>query len=173
MQLMNNRSIQLLLVDKSAANHPETTVRQSPAIKGAEVDASALQPGQLHEAQRSVLISLQNHWHGLIIFLTYPEVPMDNNSAERAIRNPVIGRKNYYGSGSIWSAELAAMMFSQLQTSELWKLNPRHWLQAYLTACAESGGTAPADLTPFLPWSMSEDRRQQLAKPPPGGQNTS
>jgi len=174
MQLMNNRSIQLLLADKSAANSSETTVRRSPAIKGAdEVDAPALQPGQLHEAQRNVLISLQNHWQGLIIFLTHPEVPMDNNSAERAIRNPVIGRKNYYGSGSIWSAELAAMMFSQLQTIELWKLNPRHWLQAYLTACAELGGTAPADLTPFLPWSMSKDRRQQLAKPPPGSQNTS
>lgn len=81
---------------------------------------------------------------------------MDNNSAERAIRNPVLGRKNYYGSGSIWSAELAAMMFSQLQTIELWQLNPRHWLQDYLTACAKLGGIAPADLTPFLPWSMSE-----------------
>ena len=173
MQLISNRSIQLLLADKSATNSSEA-VQQSPEIIGAgDIDASAPQPGQLHEAQRNVLISLQNHWHGLIIFLTHPEVAMDNNSAERAIRNPVIGRKNYYGSGSIWSAELAAMMFSQLQTIELWKLNPRHWLQAYLTACAELGGTAPADLTPFLPWSMCEDRRQQLAKPPPGSQNTS
>ena len=174
MQLMNNRSIKLLLADKSAPNSSETSVRQSPAITGTdEVNAPALQPDQLHEAQRNVLISLQNHWQGLIIFLTHPEVAMDNNSAERAIRNPVIGRKNYYGSGSIWSAELAAMMFSLLQTIELWKLNPRHWLQAYLTACAELGGTAPADLTPFLPWSMNEDRRQQLAKPPPGSPNTS
>ncbi len=174
MQLINNRSIQLLLADKSATNSSETTVQQSPSIKGAgEVDAPALQPDQLHEAQRNVLISLQNHWQGLIIFLTHPEVAMDNNSAERAIRNPVIGRKNYYGSGSIWSAELAAMMFSLLQTIELWKLNPRHWLQAYLTACAELGGTEPADLTPYLPWSMNEDQRQQLAKPPPGSQNTS
>jgi transposase len=120
-----------------------------------------------------VLISLQNHWQGLTVFVTHPEVPMDNNNAERAIRNPVTGRKNYYGSGSIWSAELAAMMFSQLQTIELWQLNPRHWLQEYLTACAQQGGTAPADLSLFLPWRMSEDRRQQLAKPPPRSQNTS
>lgn len=174
MQLMNDRSMQLLLADQSAATPSGTALKQPSARKGAkEMEAPTLEPGQLHEAQRSVLVSLQNHWHGLIIFLTYPEVPMDNNSAERAIRNPVIGRKNYYGSGSIWSAELAAMMFSHLQTVELWQLNPRHWLQEYLTACAESGGTAPADLTPFLPWSMSENRRQQLAKPPPGSQNTS
>jgi transposase len=174
MQMMNDRSMQLVLADQSATNSSGTAVKQSPARKGAdETDASTLQSGRLHEAQRSVLISLQNHWHGLIIFLTHPEVSMDNNSAERAIRNPVIGRKNYYGSGSIWSAELAAMMFSQLQTIELWQLNPRHWLQDYLTVCAELGGIAPADLTPFLPWSMSEDRRRQLAKPPPGNQNTS
>ena len=41
---------------------------------------------------------------------------MDNNAAERILRNPVVGRKNYYGSGSVWSAYLAAMMFSVLQT---------------------------------------------------------
>jgi transposase len=173
LQLINERCIQLLLAGQSATNSSGIAVEGSSAGKGEdEIDPSTLQLAQLHEGQRSVLISLQNHWHGLIIFLTSPEVPMDNNSAERAIRNPVIGRKNYYGSGSIWSAELAAMMFSQLQTIELWKLNPRHWLQEYLTACAEQGGTAPADLTPFLPWSMSEDRRRQLAKPP-GSQNTS
>jgi len=33
------------------------------------------------------------------------------------------GRKNYYGSGSVWSAHLAAMMFSVLQTRVLWHLN--------------------------------------------------
>ncbi len=129
--------------------------------------------GELHMAQRQVLASLQNHWQGLTVFVTHPEVPMDNNPAERAIRNPVTGRKNYYGSGSIWSAELAAAMFSLFQTIELWQLNPRHWLQEYLAACAHEGGGAPADLTPFMPWRMSEDRRRQLAKPPPGRQNTS
>ena len=35
---------------------------------------------------------------------------MDNNTAERILRNPAVGRKNYYGSGSVWSAHFAAMM---------------------------------------------------------------
>ena len=47
---------------------------------------------------------------------------MDNNTAERMLRNPVVGRKNYYGSGSVWSAHLAARMFSVLQTILLWGL---------------------------------------------------
>jgi len=30
-----------------------------------------------------------------------------NKTAERVLRHPVVGRKNYYGSGSVWSAHLA------------------------------------------------------------------
>ena len=41
---------------------------------------------------------------------------MDNNLAENAIRGPVTGRKNYYGSGSLWSAALAATLFTLFQT---------------------------------------------------------
>lgn len=65
--------------------------------------------------RRKVLKSMNNHWAGLIVFLQHPEVPMDNNTAERAQRTPVVGRKNYYGSGAEWSGNLAAMMFSIFQ----------------------------------------------------------
>ena len=126
-----------------------------------------LQKETLHAAQRAVLNSLKTHWQGLTVFVKFPQVPMDNNIAERRMRNPGMGRKNYYGSGSQWSAELAAMMFSLFQTLLLWKLNPHHWLYSYLTACAEQGGQSPMDLAPFIPWQMSEERKQQLAKPMP------
>jgi transposase len=33
-------------------------------------------------------------------------VPMDNNTAERDARLAVVGRKNFYGSGSLWSGQL-------------------------------------------------------------------
>ncbi len=121
----------------------------------------------LHEIKRKILISLKNHWKGLSVFVTYPDVPMDNNPAERSIRNPVTGRKDFYGSGSVWSSLLAAMMFSTFQTLKLWDLNCNHWLRLYLTACADNAGKAPCDLSSFLPWKMNQDRRCQLAKPPP------
>lgn len=128
---------------------------------------SELQKETLHTAQRAVLNSLKTHWQGLTVFVKFPQVPMDNNIAERRMRNPGMGRKNYYGSGSHWSAELAAMMFSLFQTLLLWKLNPHHWLYCYLAACAENGGQSPRDIAPFIPWLMSEERKQQLAKPMP------
>lgn len=122
---------------------------------------SELSDLSLHPARRRVLESLGNHWTGLTVFVEHPEVPMDNNTAERAQRGPVVGRKNYYGSGAVWSGRLAAMMFSLLQTLCLWQLNPRAWLTAYLTACAEGGGEPPEDVERFLPWQMSEEDRHR------------
>src|SRR5512135_16089 len=115
---------------------------------------------ELHPARRTVLESLRHHWAGLTVFVEHPEVPMDNNTAERSERGPVVGRKNYYGSGAVWSGQLAAMLFSLFQTLSLWGLNPRAWLTAYLTACAESGGRAASDLKALLPWNLSEEQRR-------------
>jgi transposase len=55
-----------------------------------------------------------------------PQVPLDNNLAENTIRGPVTGRKNYYASGSLWSATLATAAFSIVKTLGLWGINPRH-----------------------------------------------
>jgi len=126
-----------------------------------------LQEPTLHLAKHKVLSSLHNHWDGLTVFVGRPEVAMDNNTAERTLRNPVVGRKNYDGSGSVWSAHLAARMFSVLQTVLLWGLNPHHWLTAFLQACAENGGKSPTDLSVFLPWQMAPERREEFARPMP------
>ena len=120
----------------------------------------------LSNVKYKILTSLQNHWEGLSVFVDHPEVPMDNNNGEQSIRNPVTGRKNFYGSGSLWSSQLAAIMFSIFQTMALCGLNCNHWLRSYLTACAENHGKAPDDLSPFLPWKMDEGRRHQLSRPP-------
>jgi transposase len=124
-----------------------------------------LQEPELHLAKHKVLSSLHNHWDGLTVFVGRPEVAMDNNTAERILRTPVVGRKNYYGSGSVWSAHLAAMMFSVIQTVLLWGLNPHHWLHAFFQACADNGGQSPTDLSAFLPWQMTAERREALARP--------
>lgn len=128
---------------------------------------ACLQQPDLHETQRAVLTSLMNHWDGLTLFAKHPQIPLDNNQAERSLRSPVSGRKRYYGSGAVWAAQLAAMMFTVLQTLLLWGINPRHWLHDYLMACADNNGQAPTDLAAFLPWKMTEVRRDTLGQPPP------
>jgi transposase len=116
----------------------------------------------LRAPQAKALKSLQNHWAGLTVFLDHPEVPLDNNEAERRERGPVVARKNYYGSGRLWSGRLAAMLFSLFHTLSLWDLDLRAWLTRYLTACAEAGGQPPAEATAHLPWNMTPEQRAEL-----------
>ena len=117
----------------------------------------AQQP-RLPAACAKVLRSLRNHWQGLTLFVENPDLPMDNNQAERALRGPVVGRKNYYGSGAQWSGELSATLFSLFHTLERWRINPRTWLTEYLHACADAGGRVPADFQRFLPWNRRAAR---------------
>jgi transposase len=114
---------------------------------------------ELHPACRRVLESLGEHWTGLTVFVEHPEVPMDNNQAERTERGPVVGRKNFYGSGAVWAGHLAAWLFSLVATLRQWEINPRSWLTAYLTACAEFGGKPPVEVSSWLPWNLTAEQR--------------
>ena len=115
-----------------------------------------------------VLKSMQAHWCGLTVFVRCPWVSMDNNAAERDIRGPVIGRKNFYGSGAQWSGELAASLYSVMATLKLYKLNARTWLGAYLQACADNAQQAPRDISVFLPWAMDAKRLAYMRAGPTG-----
>ena len=58
-----------------------------------------------------------------------------------------------------------AIMYSVVGTLSMNGIDVLRWLEAWLTACAENGGKPPDDLSPWLPWSMSEERRRELATP--------
>ena len=81
------------------------------------------------------------------------------------MRDPAVGRKNYYGSGAEWSGRLAVMLFSIFATLTKWNINPRNGLNWHLDACAADGGQPPDDPAEFLPWNLSETRLAELQKP--------
>ena len=58
-------------------------------------------------------------WEGLTRFVEDPRVPLDNNAAERALRGPVVGRKNHYGSRSLRGMQVAALFYTPAR--------PRSW----------------------------------------------
>lgn len=154
---------QLYRLNDLRLEEPRGSVRYTEhdiALRGALQDmadqrARSLSEATLCEPALKVLRSMERHWAGLLVFVDHPAVPMDNNVAERAHRTPVGGRKNFYGSGSLWSGQLAAAMYTVLMTVKLHKINPRTWLLAYLQACCDAGNRAPTDLRTFLPWTMT------------------
>ena len=115
--------------------------------------------------QGKALRSLLKHREGLSVFVDNPQVPMDNNVAEREFRRAVIGRRLCFGSDSEEGADLTATMYSVLGTLVLNGIDARRWLEAWLEACAENGGDPPNDLSPWLPWTMSEERRREFMTP--------
>jgi transposase len=146
--------------------HPEDAaaqagLRQAVAALRQQLATELADPALRMPAGKA-LTSLQAHWSGLTPFVDDPRIPMDNNLSERRLRGPALGRKNYYGSGALWSGRLAAALFSILATLKLWQINPRRWLTWYLQSCAEAGGQVPNDIDSFLPWNLSKDLRTKL-----------
>ena len=102
-----------------------------------------------------------NHRKGLSVFVDRPQVPLDNNLAERLLRGPAIGRRLSFGSDSETGARFTALMYSVIGTLTLHGIDVLRWLKAWLTACAENGGRPPDDLPPWLPWAMGDGRGAQ------------
>ena len=159
------------------ARYDPTVERQSAVFDAAQDALQAALDGlfaragreldglQEHAREGKALRSLVNHREGLSVFVARPRTPMDNNFAERLLRGPVIGRRLSFGSDSETGARFTALMYSVVGTLTLNRIDVRRWLEAWLAACAENSGRAPADLSPWLPWSMDDARRRELAAP--------
>lgn len=74
----------------------------------------------------------------LTYFLSSEEIPIDNNSQERLMRSPVIGRKTWYGTHSRKGAETNAVMFSLVESCKLNKVNPREYFKDIIHAIHEN-----------------------------------
>jgi transposase len=82
---------------------------------------------------RRLMKRLRRHQNDLFTFLDQPDVPFENNEAERAIRPAVIIRKNSYGNRSDRGADTQAILMSIMFTLKKRGHNP---VDTILTALA-------------------------------------
>src|SRR6266571_3014995 len=115
-------------------------------------------PG-LREPAKKALATLDREWAGLIAHREYPMIGLDNNNAERAIRGPVVTRKNARGSHNDDSARLAATVWTVTATAQMAGLNVLTYLTAYLDACGRNNGKPLSGprLERFLPWNADPE----------------
>jgi transposase len=59
-----------------------------------------------------------------------PRIPLDKNATERAIRGPVVGRKNHYGSKTRLGTAVSATLYTVLDTVKLYNVPPTKYLRA-------------------------------------------
>jgi len=88
---------------------------------------------------REAIAYLVSNWTGLTRFLADPRVPLTNNAAERAMRGPVVGRKNHYGSKSQRGTEVAALFYSLIESTKLAGIDPVRYLRAAVEAALRDG----------------------------------
>ena len=159
------------------AHYDPVIKRRTPAFDAAQGALKAALDGLFAEAARELvglpdqarqgraLRALLNHREGLSVFVDRPQVPLDNNRAERLLRGPAIGRRLSFGSDSEDGARFTAIMYSVVGTLSMNGIDILSWLDTWLAACAENDRKPPDDLSPWLPWSMSGERRRELMAP--------
>lgn len=120
----------------------EGRTRQGRGLHWSSADESIRDGRRARQFWRATkaLATLDREWAGLIAHRDYPMIGLDNNRAERAIRGPVVTRKNARGSHNDDSARLAATVWTVTATAQMAGLNVLTWLTAYLDACGLNNG---------------------------------
>ena len=90
---------------------------------------------------------------GLEVFLTDPEVPLDTNHVERALRTVAVGRKNWMFCWTELGAEHTGIVQSLLSTCRLHRIDPYTYLVDVLQRVGRHPAARVAELTPRL-WKL-------------------
>lgn len=106
-----------------------------PLFEAMKKTAEAQKEGVSSKSSLSTAINyFLRNYKEFTIFLNHLDLPIDNNHQERQLRNPVIGRKTWYGTHSKRGAKTAAILFSIVESCKLNKVNPR----AYFSKLVQS-----------------------------------
>ena len=90
----------------------------------------------------------------LRVFLTDGDVPIDNNSSERAIRGFCIGKKNWQMIDTIHGAKSSAIIYSIVETAKANNLKPFDYVQYLLEEIPKHMNDKDCSfLEDLLPWS--------------------
>ena len=70
-----------------------------------------------------------SNWNQFTAFLTDVKLPLSNNESERALRQAVLGRKNYRGSKTIDAADRAAVLFTIIESCKKAELDHEDYIK--------------------------------------------
>lgn len=124
----------IYLLETSSKEKPpdeikELRAKMTPIFEEMKAEALRLICG--FSSKSAIVKAIQyflKNYSELTLFTQSALAPIDNNHQERLLRNPVIGRKTWYGTHSIRGAETTAVLFSIIESCKLNKVNPRTYL---------------------------------------------
>ncbi|MGH7745203.1 MAG: IS66 family transposase, partial [Candidatus Dormibacteria bacterium] len=152
---------ELYLIERTLwdREHPVTPARRlevrntrsAPIMQRFHTWLEALAPQVLPESRlgKAVYYTL-GQWPKLTTFLSHPEVPIDNNRVENAIRPFVIGRKGWLFSDTVHGAVASANLYSLVETAKANGVEPHAYLSLLYTRLPHL--TTVEDYEALLPW---------------------
>lgn len=84
---------------------------------------------ELSKAAQYVL----SNWPEFTAFIEDLRLPVSNNESERALRQAVLGRKNYRGSKTIDGADNAAVLFTIIESCKKSEIDPEDYIKYVIT----------------------------------------
>ena len=100
------------------------------------------------------------HWPALTYYCSDGRADIDNNAAERSLRDVALGKRSYLFAGSDAGGERAAAMYSLIGSCKLNKIDP----EAYLRYVFERIADHPINrIDELLPWNVRLPSSQAAA----------
>lgn len=121
--------------------------------------AEVLPQGLLGKAVRYAL----GQWPKLTKFLSYGEVPLDNNRCENAIRPFVVGRKGWLFSDTVKGAVASANLYSLVETAKANGVEPHAYLTLLFTRLPQA--TTVEHFEALLPWNVKAELAAGAQRP--------
>jgi len=94
-----------------------------------------------------------SQWPKLTHFLDHPQIPLDTNRTENAIRPFVIGRKGWLFSDTVAGAQASARLYSLVESAKANGLEPHAYLSHLFTELPKA--TSAAHFESLLPWKLA------------------
>jgi transposase len=116
-----------------------------------------------NSALGAAILYMQKRWSELTLFLRVAGAPLDNNTAERALKKAILHRKNSLFYRTLAGAHVGDVFMSLIHTAELNEVSAYEYLVAVLRNAAASASNPQA----WMPWNYAGQRSEHAAGPDP------
>lgn len=116
-----------------------------------------------NSALGTAILYMQKRWSELTLFLRMEGAPLDNNTAERALKKVILHRKNALFYRTLTGAHVGDLFMSLIHTAELNHVAPFDYLVALQRHAAELAANAAA----WMPWNYQATLEKHDAGPDP------
>jgi transposase len=149
--------------EQRLALHKEKSQRHMTALEQwmqQQFDERLVEP---NSALGAAIIYMQKRWSELTLFLRVADAPLDNNTAERALKKAILHRKNSLFYRTLAGAHVGDVFMSVIHTAELNEVSAYEYLVAVLRNAAASATNPQA----WMPWNYAGQCSEHAAGPDP------